>query len=455
MRDVAVAIVDYDGFPLDMISGERPSSVTSTGSAIDTPCGPAWGYNGTGHIRFAPTDLHNHSVTGEWTYFCKFMYSALGVYGTPVKHALTTSTNPYSQWAFELTGAGYLVSYLRTAAGSRTGTPNVNPALNVGADNTLAAVASVPGNIHGVYKNGVYQTGNTCPSLYYSTSNTTLELGTAFTGAVHVVFAWPRVLAADEIVWLHDDTWDVFEDSRKPFYVDMGAGSTQDASHVASGGATSGGSADSSREQVAQGSGGATAGGAASTSREVLSTGSGGASTGGAATSTKEAGHIASGGATSGGSAQSSKEASHVASGGGVSGGSADASTGAVQDAAHTASGGAVSGGAAAPSRESAAQGTGGASAGGSAASSREAVAAGQGGAASGGQASQAREAVATGSGGAVSGGAAVASSSTAAQQAVRPSVVRLRGAAMRAERVQGVAMRRVRLNPAVFRRHT
>jgi hypothetical protein len=159
----------------------------------------------------------------------------------------------------------------------------------------------------------------------------------------------------DQVYALFENPWQIYVPDRRTFYADLGAGGTQDASHVASGGATAGGAATSVRERSSTGSGGATAGG----------------------------------------TAQTSKEAGHVASGGAVAGGTAETSSGeATQDASHVASGGAVSAGAAASSRES--------------------VVAGQGGATSGGQAAQSREAAATGSGGAASGGAAVASASTA-----------------------------------------
>ena len=373
------------------VSGRIRNVVDGTVAAAIGTAGTATSeyINTSAYYEFSITVPADEFTVLVDTYSASYVASkdvlSLGIGGT-YKTTMTTVTGPYLvQYQNSLTGASALTTSTEGIAGARC---------------KFAHVASKTRNSNLLMRDGrtlVSGAWSVSSSLVFDQLRVANRVGDTSRGQtyrLYGLYVWKRALSTGEIAALSENPWQIFQTVRRVVYVDMAAGSTQDASHIASGGATSGGSAESSREAAAVASGGATSGGAASIS--------------------KEAGHVASGGATAGGAAEASNSE-------------------ATQDASHTGSGGTTSGG--------------------SASSSRESIAAGQGGATSGGQATQIRETTATGSGGAVSGGAAVASASTAGEQAVRPSVVRLQGVAVRTVRIQGIAIRSVRLSPAIFRR--
>ncbi|KAF0232429.1 MAG: hypothetical protein FD177_2514, partial [Desulfovibrionaceae bacterium] len=361
------------------VSGRIRNVVDGTVAAAIGTAGTATSeyINTSAYYEFSITVPADEFTVLVDTYSASYVASkdvlSLGIGGT-YKTTMTTVTGPYLvQYQNSLTGASALTTSTEGIAGARC---------------KFAHVASKTRNSNLLMRDGrtlVSGAWSVSSSLVFDQLRVANRVGDTSRGQtyrLYGLYVWKRALSTGEIAALSENPWQIFQTVRRVVYVDMAAGSTQDASHIASGGATSGGSAESSREAAAVASGGATSG--------------------------------ASGGATAGGAAEASNSE-------------------ATQDASHTGSGGTTSGG--------------------SASSSRESIAAGQGGATSGGQATQIRETTATGSGGAVSGGAAVASASTAGEQAVRPSVVRLQGVAVRTVRIQGIAIRSVRLSPAIFRR--
>lgn len=279
-------------------SGSRPDGYAQDGDGYShgTALGDRWAVTAPAALR--PVNNFTLAWVGQVGALPAARRLLAGTYSS-------TDVAPWDFWNFYRNTDGTL------KLGSSTGTTykELSTASNYPTGTRVVAVLRRYSGGHSAWVNGKSE-----GSLSYSGdvtygSTPTLFVGVALAGhtntdaITHGLLLWDKVLSDDELTDFEASTWQMLNFGRRSIYVPSGAPATQDASHVASGGATAGGSADSSREQTAQGSGGAASGGAASTSRESVATGSGGASTGGAAETSKEAGHVASGGGVSGGSA--------------------------------------------------------------------------------------------------------------------------------------------------------